>query len=360
VLIGLGWALVAALVMGLLLVARNRVGKRWKRNMDVSDDTHYLDMLTTLSEGSVRRNFNPYTDIDWDSPRLIVTRNDPRWVLSATDPFGRHSWYRSQSLKKQIAIGMWRQANVAKVSLHLESILIRGLMQYTFWVPNGSPEYRYCLHEAVEECNHSLMFQEVVNRIGVDVSGMPRWLRWVSQILPLAACPMPNVFFFGVLAGEEPIDHMQKNVLRGAESLHPIMEKVMAIHVAEEARHISFAYEYLRKRVPRMRPLSRFLLSMYVPIIMRVLAQAIVVPPRNFMKAFDVPRSVRKELFFKAPDSRQTLRNMFGDVRMLCHDIGLMNPFALLMWRICKIYGRPSQYRGEPQREYPPTSITAA
>ena len=28
----------------------------------------YVDMLTTLSEGSVRRNFNPYTDIDWDSP----------------------------------------------------------------------------------------------------------------------------------------------------------------------------------------------------------------------------------------------------------------------------------------------------
>ena len=27
---------------------------------------------------------------------------------------------------------MWRQANVAKVKLHFESILIRGLMNYTF------------------------------------------------------------------------------------------------------------------------------------------------------------------------------------------------------------------------------------
>ena len=61
---------------------------------------------------------------------------------------------------------MWRQANLAKVSLHLESILIRGLMRYTFSVPNTSPEYCYCLHEAVEECNHSLMFQELVNRMG--------------------------------------------------------------------------------------------------------------------------------------------------------------------------------------------------
>ena len=47
-----------------------------------------------------------------------------------------------------------------------------------------------------------------------------------------------------------------------------------------------------------MRRLSRFWLSLYVPIIMRVLCQAIVVPPRSFFKEFDIPRSVRKELFF--------------------------------------------------------------
>ncbi|MCW2559484.1 MAG: rane protein [Mycobacterium sp.] len=105
----------------------------------------------------MRRNFNPYTDIDWDAPEFSVTQNDPRWVLTAADPVGRHPWYGAQPPQKQIAIGMWRQANVAKVAVHLESILIRGLMHYTFWVPNGSPEYRYCLHESVEECNHTMM-----------------------------------------------------------------------------------------------------------------------------------------------------------------------------------------------------------
>jgi hypothetical protein len=348
------------LVISLTFWARTRVGKRWKRNMDVSGDTDYVEALATLSEASVRRHFNPYTDVDWDAPSFVVTQSDPRWVLSATDPLGRHSWYRAQPLEKRIAIGMWRQANIAKVSLHLESILIRGLLQYAFLVPNGSPEYRYCLHEAVEECNHSLMFQEVVNRIGVDVLGMPRWMRWMSHMLPLAAGPLPNVFFFGVLAGEEPIDHMQKNILRELESLHPIMAKVMAIHVAEEARHIAFAHEYLRKRVPHMRRLSRFLLSLYVPIMMRLLAQSIVVPPRSFFKQFDIPRSVRKELFFKAPGSRQLMQNMFGDVRMLCHEVALINPIALLMWRICKIDGRPSRYRNEPQHDHSRAATTAA
>ena len=337
------------LVVGLVLLAVMRAVTRWKRSMNVSDDARYVETLATLSEGSVRRHFNPYTDIDWDAPKFSVTQNDPRWVLPATDPLGRHSSYKAQPLDKQIAMGMWREANIAKVSVHLESVLVRGLMQYAFWVPTGSPEHRYCLHEAVEECNHTLMFQEMVNRIGVNVPGMPRLLRWISPVVPLYAGPLPTVFFFGVLAGELPVEHMQKNVLREGKSLHPIMEKVMAIHVAEEARHISFAHEYLHKRVPRMHRYSRFWLSLYVPIVMRVLCQAIVVPPLSFFKEFDIPRSVRKE-FFNAPESRQTLRNMFGDVRMLCHDVGLMNPVARLMWRICKIDGSPSRYRNEPQR----------
>lgn len=333
-------------------MARTRMIKRWRRNMEVSDDQQYVDMLGTLSDGSVRRNFNPYTDIEWNDPMFAVTENDPRWVLPATDPLGRHPWYQAQPLEKQIAIGMWRQANVAKVGLHFESILIRGLMQYTFWVPNGSPEYRYCLHESVEECNHTMMFQEMVNRIGVDVPGMPRLLRWLSPLIPLVAGPLPIVFFFGVLAGEEPIDHTQKNVLREGKSLHPIMERVMAIHVAEEARHISFAHEYLRKRVPHMNRRRKFFLSLHVPVIMRVLCSAIVKPPRSFYKEFDIPRSVRKDLFFRSADSRQWLRDMFGDVRMLCYETGLMNRFARMMWRICKIDGRPSRYRSEPQREH--------
>jgi hypothetical protein len=46
------------------------------------------------------------------------------------------------------------------------------------------------------------------------------------------------------------------------------------------------------------------------------------------------------------------LRDMFGDVRMLCHDTGLINPIAKLVWRMCKIDGRPSRYRSEPHRQH--------
>jgi hypothetical protein len=198
-----------------------------------------------------------------------------------------------------------------------------------------------------------MMFQEMVNRVGADVPGMPRKLRWLSPFVPLVAGPLPVAFFIGVLAGEEPIDHTQKNVLREGKSLHPIMERVMAIHVAEEARHISFAHEFLRKRLPHLTKWQRFWVSLYFPLTMRTLCQAIVVPPKAFWQEFDIPRAVKKELFFRSPDSRKWLRDMFADVRMLAYDTGLMESrVARLMWRICKINGKPSRYRSEPQRQH--------
>jgi uncharacterized membrane protein HdeD (DUF308 family) len=62
----------------------------------------------------------------------------------------------------------------------------------------------------------------------------------------------------------------------------------------------------------------------------------------------------------RSADSRQRLRAAFGDIRMLCHDVGLMNPIAVSMWRICKIDGPPSQYRSEPARAPLPTRATDA
>jgi hypothetical protein len=90
---------------------------------------------------------------------------------------------------------------------------------------------------------------------------------------------------------------------------------------------------------------------------MRVLGQAVVVPPRSFFTEFGVPRSVRRKVNSAAPGSRQAMRDMFADIRMLCHELGLINPLALLVWRLCGIDGRPSRHRSEPQRMRVPTSV---
>ena len=310
---------------------------------------NYESILRALSRASVERSFDAFADIPWDEPEFQVRPDDPRWVLPAdVDPLGGHPWYLGLPLERQIEIGLWRQAQILKVGLQFENLLIRAIMQYVFVLPNGSVEYRYLMHEATEECHHTQMFQELVNRIGADVGGLPLALRRLAPVMPIFATRFPVGFFLGVLAGEEPIDHTQKAILRAGADLPPILARVMEIHLAEEARHISFAHEAVRLRAPHLGPVARQVMGALLPLIMRQLCDHILVPPKDFRQRFDIPDEVVKELYWDSPESRRRLRDLFADVRLLAEESGLMTRSGKLLWRLCKIDGRASRYRSEP------------
>ena len=275
----------------------------------------YEEKLQTLSEGSVRLSFNAFKDIPWDDPAYAVVPDDDRWILPTVDPLGGHEWYQSLPRERQIEIGMARMANIAKVGWQFENVLIKGVMEYLMDVPNGSPEFRYLMHEVTEETHHIQMFQELVNRIGADVPGGALWFRAVQSVLPVFGRLLPEVFFTGVLAGEEPIDHLQKQILRSGEDMHPLMVRIMQIHVAEEARHISFAHEYLARKVPTLSRPRKALLSVLYPVVMRVLCDVIATPTSAFVKQYDIPKHVIKDLYWDAPESEKLLRDLFADVR---------------------------------------------
>lgn len=314
-------------------------------------DQDYRDALATLSEGSVNRSFDPYLDIDWDAPEFAIDPNDTRWVLSPEyDPLGATRWYQELPLDRQIEIGKWRIANVIKVGAAFESVLIRGMMQYIMKLPNGSPEFRYCLHEMTEECNHIQMFQELVNRIGVDVPGMRRLFRALSPFIGVAGGYAHVILFIGILGGEEPIDHYQKALIRDGDSVPPAVLRTMEIHIAEEARHISFAGEFLAAHLARMSSASKAVCAVAFPLAMRWLAGEIMAPPRSFGKQFDIPDAVMKEAFWDGPQQRRILSGYFGDMRKLAGDLGLMNSVTKPLWSLMNVGGEPSRYRSEPER----------
>ena len=308
----------------------------------------YEDRLRTLSEASVHQHFDAFLDIDWDHPDFAIDPTDERWILPEADVLGRHPWYQALPKEEQIRVGLYRQANVTKVGLQFEQILIAGLMNYAFRLPNGSPEFRYSTHEATEECHHTQMFQEFVNRSGQDVPGGSRFFRAIGPLLPIAARIVPFGFFYGVLAGEEPIDHVQKSILRAGDEMHPLLQRIMQIHVAEEARHIGFAHQYLQHKAPRLKRHERAVLSVAVPVIMRWLCDEILVPSRRARKDMGIPRRVVKDLYWDKPESRKMLRDLFGDVRMLAEETQMMNAVSRRVWKLMKIDGRSSRYRSEP------------
>ena len=140
--------------------------------------------MEALSRATARLRFDPYVDIDWDAPENALDENDPRWQLDPdTSPLAATDWYAEQPLERRIDMGRWITANTLKVTLQFEMMLVRGVVHYAGKLPNGSPVFRYLLHELIDECNHIQMFQEFINRTGEDVPGMRRGSRIFGPIL---------------------------------------------------------------------------------------------------------------------------------------------------------------------------------
>ena len=147
-----------------------------EQHADVPDDTALDKMVARLSKLSVDKHFEAYADIDWDDPDYAVDVKDPRWKLWDVDPLGATEWYRSLPAERQSEIGLYRIAACMKVGWHFENWLQGGLLEVALQLPNGSPTFRYLHHEITEESQHSMMFQELVNRSGLPIRGMPRMI----------------------------------------------------------------------------------------------------------------------------------------------------------------------------------------
>lgn len=290
-------------------------------------------LLARLNRQSVERGHDAYgDDLDWDG-ELAIDADDPRWRLWEFDPLAQTDWYRALSEDEQIRVGRERSAALLKVGAQFENALQRGLLAVADRLPNGTDEFRYLHHETVEESQHSMMFQEVVNRSGVDSAGMFPPLRFIIDVAA-AVLPrtLPEVFFSGVLAGEDPIDHLQKMALRTGAG-HPAMRAVVQIHVAEEARHVSYARQRLRRDVPNLPWPRQQFLAVATPVIWGVLVTAMVHPGADMARRTGIPRGLRHACMRTAA-GRTLRRGGATKMRRLCSDLGLMTPPAKLLWRL--------------------------
>ena len=291
-------------------------------------------LLARLSEQSVKKHFDAYADVDWDDPAWRIEPTDERWELDGFDPIATTSWYRSLPPEGQARIGLHRIAVTMRTGWEFENVLQRGLLSYAYWLGNGRPEFRYVHHEVAEESHHTMMFQEFVNRTGLAARGMPRGVKLAAErfVVPLARIA-PALFFFFVLGGEEPIDHVQRRRLRTGIA-HPLLERIIRIHVTKEARHLSFARHVLDRELPRLNRARRASLSLAVPLLLGAMVRLMLAPSSGWARASGIPKSVAREAR-RSPEHRALLAASVARLRRLCDDHGLRNPAARVLWRAC-------------------------
>jgi hypothetical protein len=301
------------------------------------DADTFATMVRRLSRLSVDKHFDAYADIDWDAPEMALDPADPRLRVPSCDPLAATAWYQGQAPELQSRIGLFRFAACMKIGWHFENLLQRGLLHHAIRLPNGSPEFRYVHHEIIEESQHTLMFQEFVNRTRLPVRGMPWIARKIAELgVETVAAHAPALFFVLVLGGEDPADYLQRSHLRDDQP-HPLVERIMRIHVTEEARHLSFARHFLKREVPRLNAVRRHLLAVTGPLVLGVMARLMLAPSPDLVRHCAIPRSVVREAM-ASPQGHDLLAGSVEKTRKLWAELGLMTPASRATWKAMGIW----------------------
>ncbi len=290
-------------------------------------------LVARLSQQSVAKHFDAYVDVPWDEEAYRIEPEDPRWELPADDPLGATEWYQRLDQPTRARLGLETVASKMKIGLEFESVLKRGLLEYATTLANRSPEFRYAYHEVIEEAQHSLMFQEFVNRSGFDARGLGRADRVGARFIVSLGRRFPPLFFTFVLGGEDPIDYVQRRELRSGRSIHPLLERIMRIHVTEEARHLSFARHYLKRTVPSLGRLRRFELAVGGPFVLAMMAQMMLRPSRQLVRRYEIPRAVVKEAFIDSAQHHSEALASMAKLRRLWGELGLTGTVYRRLWK---------------------------
>jgi P-aminobenzoate N-oxygenase AurF len=269
----------------------------------------YHATLHRLSHSSISKHFHPYRDIDWDAPEHRIDPRDPRFCLREDSPLGQSAWYRGLPEATRVGLGLELQCQTFKYGIGLESALIRGMLEFVHDLPNGSNVYRYAMHEVIEECQHSLMFQEFIDRARCDPVPIMGLDAFVNRRVARAGATFPAFYFFCVLSSEIFIDDEQREQLKQPD-LHPLLRAILRCHVTEEARHLCFARLYLERCVPSLSRTQRAWLRTMVPGSLRSSERMLMRPSPRLVRRYSIPREVLRDCFGPGTPHQQRMQRI--------------------------------------------------
>jgi hypothetical protein len=178
------------------------------------------------------------------------------------------------------------------------------------------------------------MFQELIARSGCTPEPIGYFNARIDDQVAHWGRTFQQLFFFCVLAGELFIDEQNRAVLRQpAGTVHPLLRKVMQIHVTEEARHVCFAESYLREHMARATTLQRIRMAWAIPVIFSDASRMMTVPDARIVKKFGIPKTALRQAFGRGSDYRREIARITQPVRELCAEHGLYEKRHALWWK---------------------------
>lgn len=287
--------------------------------------TELIDPLADrLLRSSARMSYDPDLEIDWEAAPVegLYAMRPDRMSL-----YGTRLWDDLDE-DQRIELSRHEIASIASVGLWFELVLMDLLVRDAYRHDPRAQRTHYVLTELADECRHTTMFGKAIGRMGLPAYGPRALPRRLGLLFPLIARG-PSAFA-ATLIGEEPADRFQREMMNDP-GIQPMVRMVMRIHVLEEARHVSFAREELRRCTKRLRPHERewhqFLTAQAAYVTMRSL-----VHPDVYASVGIDPAEGRRQALGN-PNYRATISWMGEKVVPFLQEQGMVGNRHLKTWR---------------------------
>jgi hypothetical protein len=278
-----------------------------------------------LLRSSADKFYDPDVDIDWTAPLEDGKYYLPEHRVSL---YGTALWDR---LTPEQRLELGRQEIISITSFGiLSEVALMHMLLHT--VSEGDPTSRhaqYALTEVADECRHSTMFGRSIEKSGARPYLLPRKFRALQRLVVLL--PTGPSSWGGTLLVEEMLDRLQRETMAD-DGMQTHIRMVNRIHVLEEARHITYAREELRRLMPRLGPVRRAFHRVALALAAFGVAR-VIIDPRVYKRVGLDPREARRAALAN-PHYRETIRWMGERLVGFLREAGMISgPLTTALWR---------------------------
>jgi hypothetical protein len=298
-------------------------GGQMARTVQAADPEQIADRLLG---GSVRRSYDPVVDLDWDAPldpdkfflppRLISLYKTPLW--------------EEMTHAQRVELSREEMANIMSVGIWFENILNQALLRKLLSDDPTSKHSQYALTEMADECRHMLMFGKLIDKVGARPYRKDPVRLTVIKALPFAF--RGTMLWVAALIGEEIFDSLQRDMMDDPQ-LQPIVHQAMRIHVAEEARHISYARQGVVRRMRHAGPAEKAVVGRLAGLGGPFLDLQFTNPAMYARAGLDPREAVRQAR--SNPYHRQARIAGFAKLAAFLQENQVLKGHALALWRRC-------------------------
>ena len=277
-----------------------------------------------LLRGSVKKSYEPIVDIDWDAeldpdkfflpPKVVSLYGTPMWD--------------AMTRAQQIELSRQELVNTLSAGIWFENILNQAILRTIMHQDPTAGATHYALTEMGDETRHMVMFGRAIERVGAKPIAPRRYQRMIINALPLTF--KGSLLWIAALIGEEIFDSLQRQMMDDPE-LQPMVQRLMRIHVTEEARHIQFARDGVRKRIGDMPRLNRWWVG-NLNGVGGYFFQFLFTNRAPYRRVGLDARQARR-VARRSPHRHEVQIAGFAPLAAFLDEVGLLGPIARRMWR---------------------------